>query len=161
MNRNLRRIAPVYFALLLWSTAQAISLSGPIMPLYVNSLGIGPVNWGILAATWALGMLLLEWVWGSLSDTRDRRLLMVFSALCMSVLFALFTVHSLVPLFIVLEFLSGAMGVAVGPTTRAYVSDESPTKSVGLFASLCKTHISAINLLLLALHQSWDVIFIY
>jgi MFS family permease len=28
------------------------------------------------------------------------------------------------------------MGVIVGPTTRAFVSDESPTKSIGLFASL-------------------------
>jgi len=106
------------------------------MPLYIKSLGIGPVNWGLLAAAWAFGMLLLEWVWGSLSDTRDRRCLMMISALSMSGMFILFTFHALVPIFIVLELLSGAMGVAVGPTTRAYVSDESPTKSVGFFASL-------------------------
>jgi len=106
------------------------------MPLYVQSLGIGPVAWGILAATWALGMLLVEWAWGSLSDRKDRRRLMLFSTLSMSILFVLFTIHVLVPIFIILEFLAGAMGVAVGPTTRAYITDESPAESVGLFASL-------------------------
>jgi len=136
LNRNLRRVAPVYLALLLWSTTQSISLGGPIMPLYVKSLGIGPVEWGVLAGVWALGMLLLEWVWGGLSDTRDRRLLIIVSTLSMSALFVLFTVHDLIPLLIVLEFVSGAMGVATGPTTRSYISDESPTKSTGLFASL-------------------------
>jgi MFS family permease len=54
----------------------------------------------------------------------------------MSVLFALFTVRALIPLFIVLELLSGAMGVAVGPTTRSYITAESPEKSTGLYASL-------------------------
>ena len=83
-----------------------------------------------------MGMFLLEWVWGSLSDTKDRRRLMLLSALSMSALFALFTVHALTPLFIVLELLSGAMGCAMGPTTRAYVSDESPDRSTGLYASL-------------------------
>lgn len=114
----------------------AVSISGPVMPLYVESLGIDVMGWSALAAAFALGMFLLEWVWGSLCDRTDRRLLMILSVLCMSVLFALYTLHSLVPFFIVLQLLSGAVGVSLGPTTRAYVSDESPQKSIGLYASL-------------------------
>jgi MFS family permease len=106
------------------------------MPLYVQSLGIGAMEWGALAAAWALGMFLVEWMWGSLSDTADRRRLMLISALTMSVLFVLFTVRALIPVFLVLELLSGAMGVAIGPTTRSYVADESPKKSIGFYASL-------------------------
>ena len=106
------------------------------MPLYVKSLGIGPVEWGALASTWALGMFSMEWVWGNLSDTRDRRYLMLVSALSMTVLFVLFTVHELIPLFIVLELASGMLGVAFGPTTRTYISSESPEKSMGFFAGL-------------------------
>jgi len=106
------------------------------MPLYIKSLGIGVVGWGVLAAAWAAGMFLVEWVWGSLTETRDRRWLMVISALSMSALLALFTVRALIPIFIVLMLLSGAMGVATGPTTRAYITDEAPEKSVGLYASL-------------------------
>jgi DHA1 family multidrug resistance protein-like MFS transporter len=106
------------------------------MPLYVKSLGIGPVEWGVLASAWALGMFSVEWVWGNLSDTRDRRYLMLVSALSMSVLFVLFTVHALISLFIALELAAGMLGVAFGPTTRTYVSSESPEKSTGLFAGL-------------------------
>ena len=114
----------------------SVSLNGPIMPLYVQSLGIGPMEWGVLAAAWATGMFLLEWVWGSLSDTIDRRWLIVLSALSMSIICFLFTVRALIPLFVVVALLSGALGVAMGPTTRAYLADESPEQSMGLYASL-------------------------
>ena len=80
-------------------------------------------------------MFLLEWVWGSLADRTDRRRL-ILPVLCLSAIFALYTVHDLVPFFAVLQLLSGALGVIIGPTTRTYVSDESPEKSVGLYASL-------------------------
>jgi MFS family permease len=136
LNQNLRRVTPAYLTLLLWSIVTGISLNGPVMPLYVESLGISAVDWGVLAAASALGTFLLEWVWGSLSDTRDRRRLMLLSVLSMSIFFALFTVRALIPLFIVLELISGAMSVAIGPTTRAYISDESPEQSFGLYASL-------------------------
>jgi DHA1 family multidrug resistance protein-like MFS transporter len=115
-----------------WST----SITGPVLPLYVESLGIGIMGWSALAAAFAVGMFLLEWVWGSLCDRTDRRLLMVISVLCMSVLFVLYTHHGLVHFFIVLQLLSGALGVIIGPTTRAYISDKSPEKSIGLFSSL-------------------------
>lgn len=114
----------------------AISITGPVLPLYVESLGIDVMGWSVLAAASSLGMFLLEWVWGSLCDRTDRRLLMIASVLCMSVFFALYTHHGLVPYFIVLQLVSGAVAVVIGPTTRSYVSDESPEKAVGLYASL-------------------------
>jgi len=54
----------------------------------------------------------------------------------MTALFPLYTLQALIPYFVVLQFISGALGVAMGPMTRAWVSDESPAKSVGLFTSL-------------------------
>jgi len=95
-----------------------MSSNGPVLPLYVESLGISIIGWGVLAAAFGVGMFLLEWVWGSLCDRIDRRLLMISSVLCMSVIFELYTLHSLVPLFIVLQLLSGAVGVIIGPATR-------------------------------------------
>jgi MFS family permease len=136
LNSNLRRVSPAYLTLLLWNVTWAVSVSGPVMPLYVESLGIGVIGWSALAAASAFGMFLLEWVWGSLGDRTDRRLLMVLSVLCMSVLFVLYTFHVLVPFFILLQLLTGAIGVIIGPTTRAYVSGESPKESIGLYASL-------------------------
>jgi DHA1 family multidrug resistance protein-like MFS transporter len=106
------------------------------MALYVESLGIGIMDWSLLAASAALGMFLLEWVWGALYDRIDLRLLMILSVLGMSVLFPLYTLQSFIPYLLVIQFLSGAIGVALGPTTRAYVSDASPRESIGLFSSL-------------------------
>ena len=61
---------------------------------------------------------------------------MALSVLCMTVLYPLYTLQTRVPYLIILEFLSGALGVAMGPTTRAFVSEESPLKSLGLFTGL-------------------------
>ena len=106
------------------------------MALYVESLGIGIMNWSLLAASAALGMFLLEWVWGALYDKIDRRLLMILSVLGMSILFPLYTIQRFIPYFLIFQFISGAIGVGLGPTTRAYVSDASPRESIGLFSSL-------------------------
>ena len=109
---------------------------GPVMPLYVRSLGIGVMGWSLLAMSAGLGMLLFEWVWGTLSDRVDRRLLMAVVFLSISALYPLYTLQGFVPYFIVLQFIYGAISVVMGPTTRAIVSDESPPKSIGLFVSL-------------------------
>jgi MFS family permease len=136
LNSNLRQLLPVYATLVVWTIAWTASVNGPVMPLYVGSLGIGIVGWSALAASAAIGMFLLEWIWGALYDRIDRRLLMILSVLAMSTLFPLYTIQRLVPYFVILQFLSGAVGVALGPTTRAYVSDGAPQKSVGFFAGL-------------------------
>jgi MFS family permease len=122
--------------LFVWSIASTISINGPVMPLYVQSLGISVVEWSGLSASWALGMFVSEWLWGNLCDRVDRRALIVLSLLSTSLLCYLFTVQSLISKFIILEFATGVMGVALGPTTRSYISDESAGTSMGLYMSL-------------------------
>ncbi len=121
---------------MVWTIAWTASVNGPVMALYVKSLGIGIMEWSLLAASAALGMFLLEWVWGALYDKIDRRLLMIISVLGMSILFPLYTIQRFIPYFLVFQFITGAIGVALGPTTRAYVSGASPRQSIGLFSSL-------------------------
>ena len=106
------------------------------MPLYVQSLGIGVIGWSLMATSNGLGMFFFEWIWGSMADRINRRLLIIISLLAISVISPLYTLQFLIPYFLILQFFMGAFGVMVGPTTRVYVLDESPQKSVGLFASL-------------------------
>jgi MFS family permease len=54
----------------------------------------------------------------------------------MSGIFVLYARHDSFFFFLILQFLSGAVGVAVGPTTRAAVSEGSSSESAGLFASM-------------------------
>lgn len=136
MNANLRGLLPVYLTLVVWTVAWTASVNGPVMALYVESLGIGIMEWGLLAASAAMGMFLLEWVWGALYDRIDRRLLMILSVLGMSILFPLYTIQRFVPYFVVFMFISGAIGIALGPITRAYVSEATPRESIGLYSGL-------------------------
>jgi MFS family permease len=106
------------------------------MPLYIESAGIGIIGWSLLVASFGVGTLLLEWVWGTFYDRFDRRLVMILSVLCMIVIYPLFTLQARVPYLAILEFLSGALGVAIGPTTRAFVTEESPSESLGFFTGL-------------------------
>jgi len=121
---------------MLWSVSWATSAYGPVMPLYIRSIGIEVEEWGILVMFNAAGMILFEWVWGILSDRLNRQILMAVSLLCMSILFPLFTLKALVPYFFILQFLLGSFAVIIGPTTRAIISDKSPVKSIGLSMSL-------------------------
>jgi MFS family permease len=136
LNPRLRRVLPAYATLLLWNVSWSVTITGPVLPLYIESLGIGIAEWSTLAAAFALGMFLFEWMWGSLSDRTNRKHLLVFSLLCMSALFVLYTLHGSFFFFLVLQLLSGAVGVVVGPTTRASVSEESSSQSAGLYASV-------------------------
>jgi MFS family permease len=136
LNPKLRRVLPAYVTLLLWNVSWSVTITGPVLPLYIESLGIGIAGWSALAATFALGMFLFEWIWGSLSDRIDRKHLLIFSSLCMSGILVLYARHGSFFFFLVLQLLSGAVGVAVGPTTRASVSEESSSQSAGLFASV-------------------------
>jgi MFS family permease len=136
VDPSFRRVLPAFVALLLWQVSWSLTITGPVLPLYIKSLGIGIAGWSALAATFALGMFLFEWMWGSLSDRIDRKYLMIFSLLCMSGMFVLYARHGSFFFFLVLQLLSGAVGVAVGPTTRAAVSEGSSSQSAGLFASV-------------------------
>jgi MFS family permease len=136
LSRGFRRVLPAYVILLLWNVSSSITITGPVLPLYIQTLGISIVGWSTLASAFALGMFLFEWVWGSLNDRTGRKYLLIFSLLCMSALFVLYTNHGSFLFFLVLQLLSGALGVVVGPTTRAAVSEASSLRSAGLYASL-------------------------
>jgi len=129
-------VLPAFVTLLLWNVSWSVAITGPVLPLYIKSLGIDIAGWSTLAATYALGLFLFEWMWGSLNERIDRKHLLIFSLLCMSGVFVLYARHGSFFFFLVLQLLSGAVGAAVGPTTRAAVSEESSSQSAGLFASV-------------------------
>jgi len=135
-DSGLQRLLPVYLLTLLWVVSWGISVSGPVMPLYIRSLGVGVTGWGMLAMAHAVGMVLFEWFWGALSDRMDRRVFVVVSMLGTSVIFPLYTLRGLIPYFFVLQFLIGALAVILGPVSRALVSDNSPPGSLGMSMSL-------------------------
>ncbi len=136
MNRSLRNLLPAYLILLFWNISWTISVNGPVMPLYIRSLGMEVIEWSGLVASCAIGMFLFEWVWGMMSDRVDRRAIMAAAMLCMSIVFSLYSLQSLIPYFIIFQFFSGALAVTIGPATRAMISEDAPPESMGLSMSL-------------------------
>jgi DHA1 family multidrug resistance protein-like MFS transporter len=126
---------PTYAVLLIRNTAWAITLNGPVMPLYVRSLGVDIVYWGVLATAISAG-LFMEVVWGTVLDRVNRRLLILSALIGTSLLYPLYTIKALLPLFIVLQFVFGAVNVMIGLTTRAVIAEDLPTDSSGFYMSL-------------------------
>lgn len=136
VNLKVPPLLPIYLTLLLWNISSTVSVNGPVMPLYIRSLRIEVIGWSVLAMSLAAGEFVFEWVWGTLSDRLDRRIFMVASMLSMGALFPLYTLKSLIPYFFILQFLSGALTVTMGPITRALVSDHAPASSIGMSMGL-------------------------
>jgi len=106
------------------------------MPLYMRSLGFSVTDWGMMAMSHAIGMVLLEWFWGFLSDKVDRRVFIAISLIGMSIIFPLYTFKGLGQYFIILQILMGALAVINGPITRALISDYSSAETIGMNLSL-------------------------
>jgi DHA1 family multidrug resistance protein-like MFS transporter len=132
----LRDLLPVYGFLLLWGVAWTASINGPVLPLYVRSLGIEVSAWSVLLVSQWAGIALSEWVWGAMVDRLDWRALIVASMICLGTLLPLYTLSSSIPYLAVLQFLSGVFAAAMGPATRSVVSRSAPGELLGLSMSL-------------------------
>jgi predicted MFS family arabinose efflux permease len=133
---TLRRLLPVYLIVIFRSVAWTLSVSGPVLPLYVRSLGVDVMEWGFLAMAQGVGLILFEGLWGTLSDRVDRRRMLVSALFCMALVFPLYTVRGFVPYFFIFQFAIGALAVAIGPTARALVADLTPPESRGTYMGL-------------------------
>lgn len=139
MDESLKKLLPVYALVFLRALSLSLTVTGPIMPLYVRSLGISISQWSYLATSFAIGLISFEAFWGSMSDRLNRIRILVISMVLMSVVLPLYTFPGLLPYFFIFQFLIGAFFVMVGPTTRAIIADWSPDDRLGFNMSLWST----------------------
>ncbi len=135
MDETLKKLSPVYAVLFLRNMAWSLTLNGPVMPLYARALGLDVANWGILAMALSAG-LFMEFVWGVVSDRVNKGYFILLALVLTSLIYPLYTVKAFLPLFIVFQFVFGAIQVIVGLTTRAVIAEASPGKSAGFNMSL-------------------------
>jgi len=130
------RISLFYIILFLWVASWTASTNGPVMPLYINHLGIKESDWGLLATFMAAGMVVFEWLWGFLSDRGNRLIYTSVSLLVMTLLFPLYTNRGFIHVFFIFQILLGSFSVSMGPISRSLVSDYSSPEKIGLAMSL-------------------------
>jgi DHA1 family multidrug resistance protein-like MFS transporter len=97
----------------------------PIMPFYVERLGAGGTELGLLVASYAVMRLICGPIWGSLSDRVGRKPVLMVGIFGYGITMILFGLATNLWLLFVFRALSGILSSATSPTTMAYISDST------------------------------------
>ena len=100
----------------------------PIMPFYVERLGAGGTELGLLVASYAVMRLICGPLWGSLSDRVGRKPILMVGIFGYGITMILFGLATKLWILFIFRSLSGILSSATSPTTMAYVGDSMPEK---------------------------------
>lgn len=103
----------------------------PVFPLYVQELGGGAFQVGILLASFMLSRAMMSSYFGHLSDRWGRKKLIVIGTLLYAVLGILFTIPSDWYGLIFVRLFQGVASAMVWPVSKALVVDSSPPEKRG------------------------------
>ncbi len=98
----------------------------PIMPFYVEQLGAGGTELGLLVASYAIMRLICGPLWGSLSDRIGRKPVLMVGVFGYGVTMILFGLATKLWMLFLFRILSGILSSATSPTTMAYIGDSTP-----------------------------------
>lgn len=97
----------------------------PIMPFYVERLGAGGTELGLLVASYAVMRLIFGPIWGSLSDRVGRKPILMVGVFGYAITMFWFGLATKLWMLFVARSLSGILSSATSPTTMAYISDST------------------------------------
>lgn len=97
----------------------------PIIPFYVEQMGAGGRELGLLVASYALMRLAFGPVWGAVSDRYGRKPVLMIGVLGYAVTMFFFGLATELWMLFAARVLSGLLSSATSPTTLAYISDST------------------------------------
>jgi DHA1 family multidrug resistance protein-like MFS transporter len=103
----------------------------PIMPFYMDQLGAGGLELGLLVASYAVMRLIFGPIWGSLSDRIGRKPVMLIGIFGYGVTMVGFGLATQLWMMFVARILSGVLSSATSPTTMAYIGDSTSEEERG------------------------------
>jgi DHA1 family multidrug resistance protein-like MFS transporter len=103
----------------------------PIIPFYMESMGAGGTELGLLVASYAVVRLIFGPMWGSLSDRIGRKPVLMVGVLGYGITMVLFGLATQLWMLFAARILSGILSSATSPTTLAFISDSTPEKERG------------------------------
>jgi len=103
----------------------------PIIPFYIEELGAGGTELGLLVASYALMRLIFAPIWGSLSDRFGRKPILMIGVFGYAVAMLLFGLATELWMLFAARILSGILSSATAPTTMAYVGDSTSEEQRG------------------------------
>jgi len=103
----------------------------PIIPFFIENLGAGGTEMGLLVAAYAAMRLLFGPVWGSLSDRYGRKPILMIGVLGYGFSMIFFGLSTQLWMLFLSRTLSGILASATSPTTMAYISDTTSEEDRG------------------------------
>jgi len=136
LSPTMKRLLPIYIVLAFRNVAWMGSVAGPVLPLYVRELGVEIMDWGLMSTAMAVGLILFEGFFGSISDRVDRKKMIILACIGLGCVFPLYGLVKNVSYFIYYQIAIGSIAVAVGTTSRALVTDLTTPETRGTYMSL-------------------------
>jgi MFS transporter, DHA1 family, multidrug resistance protein len=125
-KRNLTILLLVLFVVML-----GYGMITPLLPFYIEDMGAGGTELGLLVASYAVMRMICGPVWGSLSDRVGRKPILLIGILGYAVTMLWFGLATQLWMLFAARILAGILSSATAPTTMAFVSDSTPEDERG------------------------------
>jgi DHA1 family multidrug resistance protein-like MFS transporter len=125
-RRNLTILTFVLFVVML-----GYGIIIPIFPFYIESMGAGGTELGLLVASYAVMRLICGPIWGGLSDRVGRKPILLVGILGYVITMVWFGLATQLWMLFAARILSGILSSATAPTTMAYIGDSTPEDERG------------------------------
>lgn len=103
----------------------------PIIPFYVEEMGAGGTELGLLVASYALMRLIFGPMWGSLSDRIGRKPVLMVGVFGYAITMFFFGLATQLWMLFAARIISGLLSSATSPTTLAYIGDSTSEEDRG------------------------------
>ncbi|MCK4567793.1 MAG: MFS transporter [Candidatus Thorarchaeota archaeon] len=103
----------------------------PVFPVYITELGMGGIELGVLAASFAASRIFLAGPLGGLSDTVGRKKILVYSLLGFAISNIVYAFAEDAWVMIAARAMEGAVSAGFFPTANAFVSDMTTPENRG------------------------------
>ena len=129
MNVSKRNLYILTFVLFVVMLGYGIVI--PILPFYIESMGAGGMELGLLVASYAVMRLIFGPIWGGLSDRVGRKPILLIGILGYAVAMVWFGLANTLWMLFAARILSGVLSSATAPTTMAFIGDSTPEDERG------------------------------
>ena len=122
-NNRIKKILFINFI-----TMTTFNMAHPVTPTLINTIGLPTFMFGVLYSTMAIAQFVMSPVWGSISDVRGRKKVLILGVLGYGISQLGFGLAQSAPLILLFRITGGAMSVGYMTASIAYVSDVSSKK---------------------------------
>ncbi|TFG31749.1 MFS transporter, partial [Candidatus Thorarchaeota archaeon] len=128
-QRGMRQVIMLAFSLSILQIG--FGFVTPVFPVYITELGMGGIELGVLAASFALSRILLAGPLGRLSDNVGRKKILVYSLLGFAISNLIYAAAQDAWVMIAARAMEGAVSAGFFPAANAFVSDVTTPKNRG------------------------------